>query len=134
MCHQDCLHSPQPPYDQTPWPEKINRFHWITVSLIRILTFSSCLSIVYWKITMDYILINYCLKQWNYQNLVARFDGNINTECKQHREPKSLTLIGALNGVIKFLSGWRIKFLTNRTTEKHEITSKFRKFICPACR
>ena len=91
--------------------------------------FISCLSIVYWNITMDYILIIYCLKQWNYQNLVARFNVNFNTERKQHREPKSLTrfLIGALNGVIKLLSGWKIKFLTNRTTEKHEIK---RKFVC----
>ena len=91
--------------------------------------FLSCLSIVYWNITIDYILIIYCLKQLVYQSLVARSSVNYNTERKPHREPKSLTrfLIGALNGVIKLLSGWKIKFLTNNTTEKHEIN---RKFVC----
>ena len=107
-----------------------NNYDWfgiINSELLWMLGFISCLSIVYWNITMDFILIIYCLKQWNYQNLVARFNVNFNTERKQHREPKSVTrlLIGALNGIIKLLSGWKIKFFTNRTTDKHEIKRKF---------
>ena len=56
--------------------------------------FISCFSVVYWNITVDYISIIYCLKQWDYQNynftvwkMLARSNVNFKAQRQRHSEP-----------------------------------------------